>query len=123
MLTVLVGPGGEVGEHGDGLVRSEWIEPMVGSRLTSTFAELKRAFDPKGLMNPGKIVAPTKMDDRTLFRYRPGYETPGIDTGLDWSAHEIGDHNRVWRFAAATAWCTAVPKTRAWWSTGARRKR
>jgi FAD/FMN-containing dehydrogenase/Fe-S oxidoreductase len=93
------------GEHGDGLVRSEWIEPMVGSRLTSAFAELKRAFDPKGLMNPGKIVAPAKMDDRSLFRYKPDYRTPAIDTGLDWSAHEVGEHNRGRGFAAATEMC------------------
>ena len=45
------------GEHGDGLVRSEWIEPVYGARLTRAFGEIKRAFDPKGLMNPGKIVA------------------------------------------------------------------
>ena len=48
------------GEHGDGLVRSEWIERLYGSRLTKAFAEIKRAFDPKGLMNPGKIVSATK---------------------------------------------------------------
>ena len=61
------------GEHGDGLVRSEWIEPMYGARLTRAFGEIKRAFDPKGLMNPGKIVAAPKMDDRSLFRFKPGY--------------------------------------------------
>ena len=61
------------GEHGDGLVRSEWIEPVYGPRLARAFAEIKRAFDPKGLMNPGKIVAAPKMDDRSLFRFKPGY--------------------------------------------------
>ena len=61
------------GEHGDGLVRSEWIEPIFGPRLTRAFEEIKACFDPKGLMNPGKIVRPSKMDDRTLFRFKPGY--------------------------------------------------
>jgi FAD/FMN-containing dehydrogenase/Fe-S oxidoreductase len=74
------------GEHGDGLVRSEWIEPILGSRLTGALAEVKALLDPKGLMNPGKIVRPTRMDDRSLFRFKPGYQTQPIDTALDWSA-------------------------------------
>ncbi len=41
------------GEHGDGLVRSEWIEPIIGSRLAAALAEIKDLFDPKGLLNPG----------------------------------------------------------------------
>ena len=41
------------GEHGDGLVRSEWVEPFFGPRLTRAFGEIKDLFDPKGLMNPG----------------------------------------------------------------------
>jgi FAD/FMN-containing dehydrogenase/Fe-S oxidoreductase len=73
------------GEHGDGLVRSEWIEPIVGARLTRTLGEIKALFDPKALMNPGKIVRPTKMDDRTLFRFKPGYAPAKLDTALDWS--------------------------------------
>ncbi|HUL81868.1 MAG TPA: FAD-binding and (Fe-S)-binding domain-containing protein, partial [Gammaproteobacteria bacterium] len=93
------------GEHGDGLVRSEWIEPMLGSRLARAFAELKRAFDPKGLMNPGKIVAPSKMDDRSLFRFKPDYRTAPLSAALDWSEHEVGDHNRGRGFAAAVEMC------------------
>ncbi|HVJ30759.1 MAG TPA: FAD-linked oxidase C-terminal domain-containing protein, partial [Gammaproteobacteria bacterium] len=93
------------GEHGDGLVRSEWIEPVYGPRLTRAFAEIKRAFDPKGLMNPGKIVAAPKMDDRSLFRFKPGYGTKGLVTGLDWSEHEVGPENRGRGFAAAVEMC------------------
>ncbi len=73
------------GEHGDGLARSEWIAPMFGPRITHALQEIKDIFDPKGLMNPGKIVRPSKMDDRTLFRFKPGYATQRIDTVLDWS--------------------------------------
>jgi FAD/FMN-containing dehydrogenase/Fe-S oxidoreductase len=73
------------GEHGDGLVRSEWIEPIVGARLTRALGEIKALFDPKGLMNPGKIVRPTKMDDRSLFRFKPGYAPRKLDAALDWS--------------------------------------
>ena len=73
------------GEHGDGLVRSEWIAPFFGPRLTAVLGEIKSLLDPRGLMNPGKIVAPSKMDDRTLFRFKPGYETSAPAPALDWS--------------------------------------
>ncbi|MDB5902843.1 MAG: lactate dehydrogenase [Betaproteobacteria bacterium] len=73
------------GEHGDGLVRSEWIEPFFGPKLTRAFEEIKDLFDPKGLLNPGKIVRPSKQDDRTLFRFKPGYKVEKIRTVLDWS--------------------------------------
>jgi FAD/FMN-containing dehydrogenase/Fe-S oxidoreductase len=93
------------GEHGDGLVRSEWIEPMYGPRLTRAFAAIKQACDPKGLMNPGKIVAPPKMDDRSLFRYKPDYAAAPISAALDWSEHEVGEHNAGRGFAAAVEMC------------------
>jgi Fe-S oxidoreductase len=73
------------GEHGDGLVRSEWIEPIIGERLTRALAEVKELFDPRGLMNPGKIVRPSRMDDASLFRFKPGYAAAKLDTALDWS--------------------------------------
>jgi len=81
------------GEHGDGLVRSEWIEPILGARLTHALAEVKALFDPKGLMNPGKIVRPTRMDDASLFRFKPGYAASKLDTALDWS--EWGGFDRA----------------------------
>jgi FAD/FMN-containing dehydrogenase/Fe-S oxidoreductase len=74
------------GEHGDGLVRSEWIAPFFGPRLTAALGEIKSWFDPKGLMNPGKIVNPSRQDDRSLFRYGPAYKQPSPHTFLDWSA-------------------------------------
>ena len=77
------------GEHGDGLVRSEWVAWQFGPKLVRAFEEIKGLFDPDGLMNPGKIVAPRPMDDRTLFRYPPGYRTLPMETGLDWSAWNV----------------------------------
>lgn len=77
--------GSHSGEHGDGLVRSEFHEKMFGPRMVANFAEVKRHFDPSGLFNPGKIVDPPKMDDRSLFRYSPDYEVAEFETGLDWS--------------------------------------
>ena len=73
------------GEHGDGLARSEWIEPIIGARLTRALEEIKDLFDPRGLMNPGKIVRGSKQDDRSLFRFKPGYAAQQLDTALDWS--------------------------------------
>ena len=78
--------GSHSGEHGDGLVRSEFHLPMFGQRMVDNFAEVKRILDPDGLFNPGKIVDPPKMDDRRLFRFKPDYPTNEIETGLDWSA-------------------------------------
>jgi len=77
--------GSHSGEHGDGLVRSEFHEPMFGTRLVRAFEEVKDSFDPEGLFNPGKIVRPPKMDDRSLFRFKPDYRTKAVDTALDWS--------------------------------------
>ncbi len=73
------------GEHGDGLVRSEWIEPILGARLTHALAEIKDLLDPHNRFNPGKIVRASRMDDRQLFRYAPGYATARLETVLDWS--------------------------------------
>ena len=78
--------GSHSGEHGDGLVRSEFHEKMFGTRMIESFGEVKKRFDPKGLFNPGKIVDPPKMDERTLFRFGPDYAVPDFETGLDWSA-------------------------------------
>src|SRR5580698_5296013 len=79
--------GSHSGEHGDGLVRSEFHETMFGSRIIADFREVKERFDPEKLLNPGKIVDPPKMDDRTLFRFTPDYRVGEMKTRLDWSAY------------------------------------
>ena len=58
---------------------------MLGERLTRALTEIKDLLDPKGLMNPGKIVRSTKMDDRSLLRFKPGYGAQPLDAALDWS--------------------------------------
>jgi FAD/FMN-containing dehydrogenase/Fe-S oxidoreductase len=78
--------GSHSGEHGDGLVRSEFHEKMFGPQMVANFAEVKARLDPTGLFNPGKITAAAKMDDRSLFRYGPDYTVPDMETQLDWSA-------------------------------------
>jgi FAD/FMN-containing dehydrogenase/Fe-S oxidoreductase len=82
--------GSHSGEHGDGLVRSEFHEKMFGTRMVASFNEVKQRFDPENLFNPGKIVSPPKMDDRRLFRYGPDYGEATLETQLDWSAFTGG---------------------------------
>jgi FAD/FMN-containing dehydrogenase/Fe-S oxidoreductase len=79
--------GSHSGEHGDGLVRSEFHQPMFGERLVKAFEEVKDTFDPSGLMNPGKIVRSPKFDQRDLFRYPPGYAVRDFAPALDWSEY------------------------------------
>lgn len=78
--------GAHSGEHGDGLVRSEFHEDMYGRKTVEMFEQVKDRFDPHARMNPGKIVRPPKMNDRTLFRYKPDYKVPDMKMALDWSA-------------------------------------
>ncbi len=78
--------GSHSGEHGDGIVRSEFLEPMLGRRITRAFEEVKLCFDPEGRFNPGKIVDPPRMDDRALLRFPAHYAPEQRDYGLDWSA-------------------------------------
>jgi len=77
--------GSHSGEHGDGIVRSEFHEVMYGKRIVKAFEEIKHIFDPQNLLNPGKIVKPPKMDDRSLFRFNHDYQQSKLITGLDWS--------------------------------------
>jgi len=79
--------GSHSGEHGDGLVRSEFHERMYGRKTVEIFEEVKDRFDPGGTLNPGKIVRASKIDDRTLFRFKPDYRVPEMQTALDWSAY------------------------------------
>ncbi|WP_223428496.1 FAD-binding and (Fe-S)-binding domain-containing protein [Tateyamaria pelophila] len=77
--------GSHSGEHGDGLVRSEFHEKMFGPRMVASFVEVKDRFDPQRRFNPGKIVDAPKMDDRRLFRYGHDYVVLAFETGFDWS--------------------------------------
>ena len=77
------------GEHGDGLVRSEWVAWQFGPRINRAFEAIKDLFDPDNRFNPGKIVRPTKMDDRALFRYAPTYRVIDYEPALDWSSWNV----------------------------------
>ncbi len=77
------------GEHGDGLCRGEWISWQFGPKITEALGEIKYAFDPKGLFNPGKIIDPPKMDDASNFRFPPSYKVIPLQPALDWSAWNV----------------------------------
>jgi len=110
--------GSHSGEHGDGLVRSEFHEAMFGGRIVRAFEEVKDAFDPEGLFNPGKIVRAPRMDDRSLFRFKPDYRPLPLDTGLDWSewggiaaATEMCNNNGACRARDAGVMCPSYRAT------------
>lgn len=110
--------GSHSGEHGDGLVRSEFHEVMFGERLTRAFEDVKNEFDPHAIMNPGKIVRAERMDNRELFRYKPDYQTIEVKTKLDWSAWggfaaavEMCNNNGACRKRDASAMCPSYRVT------------
>jgi FAD/FMN-containing dehydrogenase/Fe-S oxidoreductase len=82
--------GSHSGEHGDGIVRSEFHEPMFGSRLVRAFGEVKALFDPEMLFNPGKIVGAPKFDDRNYLRFHQSYGVSDLKPALDWSEYPGG---------------------------------
>jgi FAD/FMN-containing dehydrogenase/Fe-S oxidoreductase len=71
------------GEHGDGIVRGAYTEKMFGPQIYNAFKELKYGFDPKGIMNPGKIVDCPPITEN--LRIGPSYKTVEIDTVMDFS--------------------------------------
>jgi FAD/FMN-containing dehydrogenase/Fe-S oxidoreductase len=79
--------GSHSGEHGDGLLRSEFHEAMFGARLVRAFEEVKDQFDPQNRFNPGRIVRTPRFDDRRYWRYGPLYRAEERRMVLDWSAY------------------------------------
>ena len=81
--------GSMTGEHGDGMLRSCWLEKMYGPAIIEAFSRIKRAFDPAGLLNPGKIVSPMPMTDHLRYGgdFQPTAESRRMNTALDFSAH------------------------------------
>ncbi len=113
--------GSHSGEHGDGIVRSEFHEPMFGARVVRAFEAVKDAFDPQALLNPGRVVRAPRMDDRALFRYAPGYAALPHTPALDWSEHpggflgavEMCNNNGTCRKFDAGTMCPSYRATRA----------
>lgn len=74
------------GEHGDGIVRAEFIPMMLGEKNYELCRRVKQIFDPAGIFNPGKIVDAYPMD--RALRYEVGRKEPEIKTLLDFSDSE-----------------------------------
>ena len=89
-------------EHGDGIARGHWAEKIFGPELTQAFREVKAAFDPKGIMNPGKVFDTPRMTDN--LRYGEAYSTQPLKTRLDFT-NEGG-------FAGAVEMCNGVGQCR-----------
>jgi FAD/FMN-containing dehydrogenase/Fe-S oxidoreductase len=115
--------GSHSGEHGDGIVRSEFHEPMFGSQLVRGFEAVKDRFDPVGLLNPGKIVRAPRFDDRSLLRFNADYAIAPITPVLDWSAYpgpagglsgavEMCNNNGACRKLAGGSMCPSYRVTR-----------
>ena len=71
------------GEHGDGIVRSEFIPLMIGDANYQILKRIKSVFDPNNIFNPGKIVDAYSMDKS--LRYETDRKEPEIETILDFS--------------------------------------
>ena len=75
--------GSLTGEHGDGIVRGVFTEKMFGSELYGAFRELKAAFDPDSVMNPGKIIDTPGI--RENLRIGPATRNAVVPTYLDFA--------------------------------------
>jgi FAD/FMN-containing dehydrogenase/Fe-S oxidoreductase len=115
--------GSHSGEHGDGLLRSEFHGRMFGPKIVRAFEEIKDLFDPKGLLNPGKIVSSPRFDDRSLLRYAPEYKVHEFAPRLDWAdypgavgglqgAVEMCNNNGACRKLSGGAMCPSYRATR-----------
>ncbi len=71
------------GEHGDGLARGAWNEKQFGQVLYQLFREVKRLFDPEGILNPGMVVDSPPITES--LRQGEGYRPQDVQTELDWS--------------------------------------
>ncbi|OIQ37625.1 MAG: FAD-binding oxidoreductase [Bacteroidetes bacterium MedPE-SWsnd-G1] len=74
------------GEHGDGIVRAEFIPLMIGNKNYKLLKRIKHSFDPDIIFNKGKITDAFPMDES--FRYKVGREEPIIETIFDFSDSE-----------------------------------
>ncbi len=101
---LVVGFGGTLsGEHGDGQARAALLEKMYGADMVEAFREFKAIWDPRGRMNPGKVLDPYPITSN--LRIGPRFEPPKLDTHFAFAE----DQNS---FARATMRCVGVGKCR-----------
>jgi FAD/FMN-containing dehydrogenase/Fe-S oxidoreductase len=78
------------GEHGDGRLRGEFIERMIGKKNYGLLKKIKKSWDPENIFNPGKIVDTPPMN--TMLRYAPGQKTPAFKTLFRFYDQDILQH-------------------------------
>jgi FAD/FMN-containing dehydrogenase/Fe-S oxidoreductase len=86
------------GEHGDGRVRSPFLEKYFGKKINDAFRDVKNLFDPAGLMNPGIIVDPNPIDQD--LRYGVNYKIP--------TEPSVYHYRKDGSFSAAVEMCNGV---------------
>jgi Fe-S oxidoreductase len=114
---VLAFNGSLSGEHGDGMVRSEWNRKMFGPVVYEAFRRVKRAFDPDNVLNPGRVVDGPAMEEN--LRVPPGVAVPEPPTVFDYSAQggffksvELCNGNGACRKTQGGAMCPSYRATR-----------
>ena len=78
------------GEHGDGRLRGEFIEQMVGKKNYQLLKEIKKTWDPNNIFNPNKIVDTPSMN--SMLRYTPGQQTPAFKTIFRYHNQDVLQH-------------------------------
>jgi FAD/FMN-containing dehydrogenase/Fe-S oxidoreductase len=78
------------GEHGDGRLRGEFIEQMVGKKNYALLKRIKLTWDPENIFNPNKIVDTPSMN--TMLRYTPGQQTPVFKTVFRYHNQDVLQH-------------------------------
>jgi len=73
------------GEHGDGRLRGEFLQQMIGQRNYDLVKQVKHTWDPRGIFNPNKIVATPPMS--SSLRYTPGQKPRQPETVFDFSSN------------------------------------
>jgi FAD/FMN-containing dehydrogenase/Fe-S oxidoreductase len=101
-LLVMEYEGSWSGEHGDGLVRSAFNERFFGKELYQAFIQVKRLFDPKNLMNPGKIVEAQTIEKN--LRYGAAYQDQPVHTEFHYRSEQS--------FQESVHMCTGVGECR-----------
>ncbi len=105
------------GEHGDGLQRTSLNKTLFGPEIYDAMQQLKEAFDPDGILNPGKVVGSEPIDEN--LRYSRKNITGGLNTYLDWNrdrsiteAVDMCNGQGVCRKLGSTIMCPSFMATR-----------
>lgn len=78
------------GEHGDGRLRGEFVQQMVGEKNYQLLQEIKHSWDAKNIFNPNKVVNTPPMNE--MLRYEPGQFTPEFKTIFRFHQQDILQH-------------------------------